>query len=106
MWESRFYFLAIATLAAWRVTHLLSAEDGPWDLMVRLRRVAGEGFFGKLLDCFYCLSLWVAAPLALMAESNWSDRVLLWLAISAGAILLERATSRKPEPTYFEDKEQ
>jgi len=44
--------------------------------------------------------------MALMVESKWSDRVLLWLAISAGAILLERATSRKLEPTYFEDKEQ
>ena len=101
-----FYYLAVAILAAWRVTHVLNAEDGPWDSMARLRRAAGDGFFGKLLDCFYCLSLWVAAPLALMAAPNWKEAVLLWPAISAGAILLERATSRKLEPAYFEDKEQ
>ncbi len=95
----------LAILACWRITHLLNAEDGPWDSIVRLRRAAGEGFLGKLLDCFYCLSLWVAAPLALAVGFGWAERFLLWLGISAGASLLERATSRNPEPLYFEDKE-
>jgi hypothetical protein len=106
--ESRFYYLLIAVLAAWRVTHLLNAEDGPWDLVVRLRRIAGSGFFGKLLDCFYCLSLWIAAPLGLIGGSEWKERLLLWLAISAGAVLCERAASSAPQatPTYFEDQEE
>ncbi len=47
-------FFCVATLAVWRLTHLLHAEDGPFDVFVRLRRGAGEGFFGKLLDCFHC----------------------------------------------------
>jgi len=85
--------LTIAILAPWRVTHFLWGEDGPWDAGVRLRRVAGGGFFGKLLDCFYCLSLWTAVPIAWWAGSRWPERVLLWLALSGGAILLERLTA-------------
>lgn len=101
-----FYWLALGVLTVWRVTHLFNAEDGPWQLMVRLRRLAGSGFWGELLDCFYCLSLWVAAPLALVLGSSAKERLLLWPALSAGAILLERLTASKPAPAYyFEDKE-
>ncbi len=90
----RIYWLLIGTLSVWRVTHLLAAEDGPRQVMVRLRRKAGEGFFGELLDCFYCLSIWIAAPVAWLIGEGWRERSLLWLALSGGAILLERATTR------------
>jgi hypothetical protein len=52
------------------------------------RRFAGEGFCGKLLDCFYCLSVWVAAPIALLIGENWLERVFLWPLLSAAAIIL------------------
>jgi hypothetical protein len=103
-----FYRLTVGILCVWRITHLLNAEDGPWDLMVRLRRGAGAGFWGSLLDCFYCLSLWIAVPFALLLVEGRRERLLLWLSLSAGAILLERATTRSehaPPATYFEDKE-
>ena len=58
----KFYWLVVGMLAVWRVTHLLQAEDGPWDVVVRLRQAVGNGFWGKLLDCFHCLSVWIAAP--------------------------------------------
>jgi hypothetical protein len=90
----RFYWFVLGVLAVWRVTHLLSAEDGPWDVVIRLRRRAGTGFWGTLLDCFYCLSLWIAAPFAVLLGGGWTERLLLWPALSAGAILLERVTSR------------
>ena len=100
------FFLGI--LSVWRITHLFHAEDGPWDLVVRLRRRAGEGFWGQLLDCFYCLSVWVAAPLALLLGDGLSERILLWPALSAGAILLERITGPgyddSPAP-FLEDSE-
>src|SRR5215467_14661089 len=81
----------LAVLATWRVTHLLASEDGPADLIVRLRAALGESFAGKLLDCFYCLSLWVAAPLALYLTREPLEWLYSWLAISGGACLLERA---------------
>ena len=46
-------WFSIAVFGVWRVTHLLAAEDGPCDVVVRLRSAAGSGFGGKLLDCFY-----------------------------------------------------
>ena len=82
-------------LAAWRVTHLLQAEDGPFDAVVHLRRAAGEGWFGHLLDCFYCLSLWVALPFACGLAAGWAQGLVGWLALSGGACLLERATAKE-----------
>lgn len=103
----RFYWFVLGMLAVWRVTHLLNAEDGPWDLFAKLRRYVG-GALGGVLDCFYCLSLWIAAPLAYLLGEGWGERLLLWPALSGGAILLERWTSREEPPApaiYVEDKE-
>lgn len=104
----RFYWLVLGILCVWRITHLLQAEDGPGEIMVRLRRRLGAGFWGSLLDCFYCLSLWIAAPFACLLGDEWPERLLLWPALSAGAILLERVTNRErgaAPAVYIEDKE-
>src|SRR5262249_55745487 len=98
-----FYWLILGALGVWRITHLLQAEDGPWDIVVRLRRAAGDSLFGKLLDCFYCLSLWVAIPFALCLGDGWKERALLWPALSAAAILLERITA-PATAAYVEDE--
>lgn len=103
----RFYRLLLGILAVWRITHLLHAEDGPWDVVVRLRRGAGEGFWGQLLDCFHCLSVWIAAPLAFLLEDQLSEQIFLWPALSAGAILLEsgRRGHGEPPALFVEDSE-
>ena len=103
-----FYELTLGILVTWRLTHLLSRENGPWNLIARLRQFASTGMLGELLACFYCLSLWIAAPLAFVLAQGWRERVLLWPALSAGAILLERlASAREPaqEPIFSEDRE-
>lgn len=87
-------YVLLAVLGVWRITHLLWGEDGPWDLVVQLRRRAGNGFLGRMMDCFYCLSLWVAAPFAIAMGGTWAERSLAWLGFSGGAILLERVTAR------------
>jgi len=103
----QFYWLILCSLCVWRITHLFQAEDGPWDVSVRIRRLSGEGFWGDLLDCFYCLSLWISVPFALFIGVSLTEKFLLWPALSAASILLERATD-KAETTllpYIEDKE-
>jgi len=108
MEDTRFYWLVLGILSVWRITHLFQAEDGPWNILVRLRQAVGTGFLGTLLDCFYCLSLWIAAPFAYFIGVSWTERLLLWPALSAGAILLERVTLRvqnTPSAVYLEDKE-
>ena len=91
---SPWFRLVIAILATWRVAHLIAREDGPFDLVVKLRILAGEGFAGRLMDCPLCLSLWVAAPFALTLTDAGTFRVEVWLAISGGASLLENAFER------------
>jgi len=89
----------LSTLAVWRVSHLLAQEDGPFDIVFRFRTKVGQGFFGTLLDCFLCLSLWIALPFAFLIADTWIDRVAAWLALSGGASILFLLTSRT------EDKE-
>jgi len=83
-------WLVLAVLATWRVTHLLASEDGPGDIVFRFRRLLGQSLAGKLMDCFNCLSLWVAAPMALFVSREPAEWLVGWLAVSGGACLLER----------------
>lgn len=84
--------IVLAVFATWRVTHLLASEDGPGDFIYRLRAKLGESFAGRLMDCFYCLSLWVAAASALAITRDPLTWALLSWAISGAACILERAT--------------
>jgi hypothetical protein len=95
----------LAVLAVWRFMHLLSAEDGPFCMFARLRMKAGEGFWGTLLDCFYCLSQWIAVPFALLLSTSWRERFLIWPAPSALAILISRLADRiaPDQPVFFEE---
>jgi len=86
-WWIRFVLVVLAT---WRVTHLLAREDGPADIIVRFRAVLGQSIVGKLMDCFNCLSLWVAALAALFVSRRPVEWLFCWLALSGGACLLER----------------
>ena len=103
----KFYTLILGILAVWRITHLLNAEDGPWDVLVRVRRAAGAGVLGSLLDCFYCLSLWIAAPFAAALGTGVLERLLLWPALSGAAILLERLTAQEQPQSgpYWKEEE-
>lgn len=86
--------LLIITLAVWRITHLLSQEDGPFDLVIKFRKLFGQGFFGNLLDCFYCLSIWISLPFGLWQGNDWKEKLLYWLAFSGASCLLEKATDK------------
>jgi hypothetical protein len=102
MEQLSFWFI-VAALAVWRMTHLLSREDGPAGLVARLRETLGAGFSASLFGCFYCLSLWVALPFALAFRQSVVDTILLWLGLSGAACLLERFGERgAPLPTFYE----
>jgi hypothetical protein len=101
-------WLILGILAVWRVTHMLSAEDGPFDLFAYLRRLLGEGVLGNIMDCFMCLSIWVSVPAAALIATNWKEGIFMWLAMSGGAILLERFSYNelgKMPAIYYEEKE-
>jgi|SRR5580765_2792158 len=93
-----FHFV-LAVFATWRVTHLLAREDGPAGLIYRFRALLGRSLAGELMDCFNCLSLWIAAPAALFVSRRPVELLFVWLALSGCACLLERMT---PEPVIIE----
>lgn len=82
--------LILAVLATWRITHLLASEDGPMGWIARFRASMGGSVAGRLMDCFYCLSFWVAAPIAFWISTRPLDWLLAWLALSGAACLCER----------------
>ena len=99
-------YLILSVFAVWRLTHLFAKEDGPFDIIFLIRQKAGNGFFGKLMDCFYCLSIWLALPFGIWLGQNWIEEILVWLALSGAAALLEQATAKDDSgngPTYHEE---
>lgn len=101
--------LVLAVLATWRITHLLAHEDGPFDLVFRLRKHMADSWVGRLMDCFHCLSLWIAAPLAAWITQSPLEWLITWIALSGAACLLERTHDEPviirpmPEDTKGED---
>lgn len=90
----------LCSLAIWRATHLIVAEDGPWDVIVKVRVRLGDSQAGRAMDCFYCLSLWIAIPFTFVVASRCWDWFISWLALSAAASLLEQATNRDINQTH------
>jgi len=99
------YLLVLGSLAVWRLTHLLSAEDGPGNIVARLRGAAGRGALGDMFDCFNCLSLWVSIPFAIILGAGWRQMVLLWLGLSGASILPQRLTDKPMSASYVEDRQ-
>jgi hypothetical protein len=89
-----FQFL-ITTLATWRITHLVQAEDGPWDIVFKIRKALGNGFWGSLMDCFYCVSIWISLTFAIIYGKTILNFFSYWMAISGGAILLQKISSKE-----------
>lgn len=97
----------VASLATWRLAHLLHAEDGPWRCVARLRQALNARQFG-VLECFFCASVWTALPTALLVSTRRRQFLIAWPALSAAAVLIERATfpgTFLDVPEFSEDEE-
>lgn len=89
------YKLLLYSLAVWRACSLLYDEEGPWGVARKFRTILGiehdeEGnpviypSYLQPLQCFWCLTLFASLPILVY------NGHLVWLASSAGAILMER----------------
>lgn len=106
--QQNVFLFFLSVLAIWRITHLFSKEDGPFDLIFSIRKYLGAGFWGSLMDCFYCLSIWVSFPFGIVLGQGFVQKLLYWIACSGAACLLEQATSSNKKdppslPDYTED---
>lgn len=83
-------WIAIAILATWRLSFMLTRERGPFDSMVTLRtwiyKIKGVS---DVADCLFCASVWIgilSTALVLIPYLRW------WLvpfALSGGAMLID-----------------
>lgn len=103
------YWFILGSLAVWRISYLLTSESGPRDVFATLRdRLAGS-VWGGVTSCLYCMSLWIAAPVAWVLGASVTERLLLWPALSAAAIIIERLVHRdgpSASALYHEDEEE
>lgn len=88
---------AIFSFAVWRISYMLWTESGPLDIFQKLRSIfiretrAGtetRWFFGDLLMCMKCLSVWVAAPFGWYLANNFIEFIAYTTALSAAALLI------------------
>jgi hypothetical protein len=73
-----------------------------------MRRRLASSILSALVNCFYCLSVWVSALFVFILNHTWKGRLLLWPALSAGAIIIGRTLHLEilaSEPIYREDQE-
>src|SRR5262245_24883452 len=87
-----FFRFFIASLATWRLALLLARERGPWDVFRRFRRCAGGGIFGELLKCVKCVGLWAAIPFAFFVRGEWTELIVIWLALAGVTALIDEWT--------------
>lgn len=96
--------LLLLSLATWRLSHMIAREDGPWDVLSRLRVRAGawydleagwrsERVLGRLLICPLCQSIWWACVLYIAAMlTPVVYPVAAVLAISGASCIIELLT--------------
>jgi hypothetical protein len=86
----------LGCLATFRLSLLVSKEDGPAFIFRKLRRAPPEhSATSEWLSCFFCISVTASAVVCALlwaAEVRlaWPVWVLLWLAFSSFAILLNQ----------------
>ena len=79
MKEMNWLILLISALATYRLSLMLSSEEGPLAIFARMRRkVPPKTNPGRGIRCFMCWSVWVAAAVTLY---------LLWLGTITKEIL-------------------
>lgn len=93
--------LVLAVLACYRLSQLVTIDDGPFDIFLKFRMLVGvydydesgraKSGFARLVGCPYCLGFWFALPLALIL--NYENWILAWLGIAGGQAFLEAMTS-------------
>lgn len=79
---------AVASLAVYRISRMITDEEGPFAIFSKLRGLAKpDTWIGRGLECIMCVSVWVALPIALWLGGDW---LLTWPALSAVTIIIRK----------------
>jgi hypothetical protein len=95
----------IGFMAVWRLSSLIVQEKGPFNIFVKIRKLAkiehddtGEvvsspdTFWGGLLSCVWCSSVWISGfwTACYILNKELTMYCSIFLALSAGAIWLNK----------------
>ena len=83
-----FLHLLLLSLATFRISSILTNEDGPWKLLHYLRKKANV----KVLQCLWCMSVWIGLLFAIFYYCcpGYATWTALPFALSTIAILVDR----------------
>jgi hypothetical protein len=94
----RWFYFVLGSLATFRLSHLVTAERGPFAIFERIRDSlpAGRGSAKEWLSCIFCFSLAASALVCAVLWTaavfpSWQDVVLHWLGFSAVTLIIKQA---------------
>lgn len=111
----------LISIANWRISNMVQYEDGPFDIFIKFRNLIGltkvedlplneqllypedefvhdGNFFAKLVECIWCLSIWVGFGLSLylgltkIIKKPW---ILIYTFVSSAITILIATKLRK-----------
>ena len=92
------FVLILGSLATFRLSHLMTTEQGPLAMFERLRKAVpgGRGSAREWLSCIWCFSLTASALVCLILwlggyVLTWDFWILHGLAFSSTSLLVHRA---------------
>ena len=84
----------VLALAVWRVSRIVVAEDGPFDLLARMRSRfeidKQRTWVSRGLMCVACISFWLGLIVAVAVFGLSFESVAYGLALSAASVILLR----------------
>lgn len=87
--------LLLAILGAYRLSHMIAIEDGPFDVFAMLReRIGQKSWIGRGLHCPLCISFWVSALFAPTAP-DMLGQAFYWLGVAGGCLALHKLLYRE-----------
>lgn len=95
----------IAVLVSYRLSTLFVFEDGPFDILLKLRVLVGAydygpsgspvSMLGKLFSCPLCLGIYTSLVIALLMFGIGYESLFYWFAVAGGQSLLYIITKDK-----------
>jgi len=98
----KFFYLLLGGLVAYRLSLMISKEDGPAYIFRKIRKLPPKNSSAKEgLSCAWCMSIWtgalVAAYLWLIGIIPGIEWPLYWLGLSAIAIICNQQWTKGPK---------
>lgn len=84
------FWLIVSILIVWRITYLICFDSGPFDIMLKIRKVLYRLRAGKLIECFHCTSIWISILVVLAIYEINASTVFLIIGIAGGASIIEK----------------